>query len=50
MDDSRLGIKIRVGKYEFIYFSTKTDVVGTQKNSLIETFFLAHITYVYTEG
>ena len=37
MDDSRLGIKIRVSKYEFIYFSTKTYVVGAQKNRLNET-------------
>ena len=41
MNDSRLGIKIRVGKYEFIYFSTKTYVVGTQKNRLNETVLLS---------
>ena len=38
-------------KYSYIsYFSTKTYVVGTQKNRLLRQFFLAPKTYVKTDG
>ena len=37
-------------KYNFLIFSTKTYVVGTQKNCLNETIFLAPKTYGKTGG
>ena len=36
-----LGLQIRVGRFKFSYFSIKTYVVGTQKNSLVKTVLLS---------
>ena len=42
------ALRVRIKKL-FSYFSTKTYVVGTQKNGLNETFFRAPKTYVKTD-
>ena len=38
---SKSGLQISILENYFLYFSSKTYVVGTQKNHLNETFFLS---------